>query len=164
MRDRGSCRLEMTLPNRLRLLWILAILALRPDFAIASSAAGGHDAAFREGWSLLQKERYAEARAVFAKIPPLGYDLGDYVVYFGGEAAAREGIAYLATAEEVCGECLHSSGEIDRQACRRCGGTSKVSKTVLGNASPEQVEWFLGKYPAREKKGDPAQGWAEGYK
>ena len=73
------------------LLWILAFLALCPDFAIASSAAGGHDAAFREGWSLLQKERYAEARAVFAKIPPLEYDLGDYVVYFGGEAAAREG-------------------------------------------------------------------------
>jgi soluble lytic murein transglycosylase len=79
------------LPNRLRFLWILAFLALCPDFAIASSAAGGHDAAFREGWSLLQKERYAEARAVFTKIPPLEYDLGDYVVYFGGEAAAREG-------------------------------------------------------------------------
>ena len=71
-------------------MWILAFLALCPDFAIASSAAGGYDAAFREGWSLLQKERYAEARAVFAKIPPLEYDLGDYVVYFGGEAAARE--------------------------------------------------------------------------
>ena len=81
----------MTLPNRLRLLWILALLALCPNFAIASSSAEGHDASFREGWSLLQKERYAEARAVFAKIPPLEYDLGDYVVYFGGEAAAREG-------------------------------------------------------------------------
>ena len=81
----------MSLPNRLRLVGILAFLALCPNFAIASSAAGGHDAAFREGWSLLQKERYAEARAVFAKISPLGYDLGDYVVYFGGEAAAREG-------------------------------------------------------------------------
>ena len=79
------------MPNRLRFLWILAFLALCPDFAIASSAAGEHDAAFREGWSLLQKERYAEARAVFTKIPPLEYDLGDYVVYFGGEAAAREG-------------------------------------------------------------------------
>jgi len=81
----------MTLPNRLRLPWILVFLALCPSPAIASSAAGGHDAAFREGWSLLQKERYAEARAVFAKIPPLEYDLGDYVVNFGGEAAAREG-------------------------------------------------------------------------
>ena len=81
----------MPLPNRLRLLGILAFLALCPHIAVASSSAAGHDAAFREGWSLLQKERYAEARAVFAKIPPLGYDLGDYVVYFGGEAAAREG-------------------------------------------------------------------------
>jgi soluble lytic murein transglycosylase len=70
---------------------ILAFLALCPTFAIASPAAGGHDAAFREGWSLLQKERYAEAREVFEKIPPLEYDLGDYVVYFGGESAAREG-------------------------------------------------------------------------
>ena len=91
MRDRGSCRLEMPLPNRSRLLWILAFLALCPDFALASSSGAVYDAAFREGWSLLQKERYAEARAVFAKIPPLEYDLGDYVAYFGGEAAAREG-------------------------------------------------------------------------
>ena len=33
----------------------------------------------------------AEARAAFAKVPPLEYDLGDYVAYFVGEAAAREG-------------------------------------------------------------------------
>jgi hypothetical protein len=85
------CRLEMPLPNRLRLLWIFAFLALSPQFAAASPSAPEHDAAFREGWSLLQKERNAEARAAFAKIPPLEYDLGDYVVYFGGEAAAREG-------------------------------------------------------------------------
>jgi soluble lytic murein transglycosylase len=82
----------MPLPNRLRLMWILAFLALCPQFAMANAPSSpGHDAAFQEGWSLLQKERYAEARAVFAKIPPLEYDLGDYVVYFGGEAAAREG-------------------------------------------------------------------------
>ena len=81
----------MTLTIRLRFPIILALLALCPNVAIASPAAEGRDAAFREGWSLLQKERYAEARAVFAKIPPLEYDLGDYVVYFGGEAAAREG-------------------------------------------------------------------------
>jgi len=84
-------RLEMTLPNRLRCLWILAFLAMCPQIAVASASAPGHDAAFREGWSLLQKERYAQARAAFAMIPPLEYDLGDYVVYFGGEAAAREG-------------------------------------------------------------------------
>ena len=79
------------MPNRLRLLLILAFLALCPDIATASTAAGGHDPAFRQGWSLLQKERYAEASAAFATIPPLEYDLGDYVVYFGGEAAARGG-------------------------------------------------------------------------
>ena len=81
----------MPLPKQLRFLWILAFLALGPQFAVASASAPGHDAVFQEGWSLLQKERYAEARSVFAKIPPLEYDLGDYVVYFGGEAAAREG-------------------------------------------------------------------------
>jgi len=81
----------MPLSNRFRLLCALAFLVLWPNLAIASSSAGRHDAAFREGWSLLQKERYAEARAIFAKIPPLEYDLGDYVVYFRGEAAARGG-------------------------------------------------------------------------
>jgi len=79
------------LPKRLHMLCILAFLYLCPDFAVASASVPGHDAAFREGWSLLQKERFAEARAAFATIPPLEYDLGDYVVYFGGEAAAREG-------------------------------------------------------------------------
>ena len=79
------------MPNRLRFMWIPVFLALCPQFAVASASAPGHDATFQEGWSLLQKERHAEARAAFAKIPPLEYDLGDYVVYFGGEAAAREG-------------------------------------------------------------------------
>ena len=86
-----SCRLEMPLPSRLRFLGILAFLALCPDIAIASSAVRQFDDAFRKGWSHMQKEQYAEARVVFAKIPPLEYDLGDYVVYFEGEAAAREG-------------------------------------------------------------------------
>jgi len=80
------------LPNRFRFLWILAFLFLYPNFAVASPSVPDNDAAFRDGWSLLQKERYAEARAAFASIPPLEYDLGDYVVYFGGEAAAREGM------------------------------------------------------------------------
>ncbi|MDD5762075.1 MAG: transglycosylase SLT domain-containing protein, partial [bacterium] len=81
----------MTFTIRLCFPVILALLVLCPNIAIASSAPRGHDDAFREGWSLLQKERYAEARAAFARIPPLEYDLGDYVVYFGGEAAARDG-------------------------------------------------------------------------
>src|SRR5512134_2625736 len=80
----------MPLTNRLRLLWTLAFLVLFPGGGIASSNAQGHDNAFREGWSLLQKERYAEARAIFARIPPGEYDLGDYVVYFEGVTAARE--------------------------------------------------------------------------
>ena len=79
------------MPKRLHILWIFAFLSLCPGFTVASTSVPGHDAAFQEGWSLLQKERYAEARAVFATIPPLEYDLGDYAVYFGGEAAAREG-------------------------------------------------------------------------
>ncbi|MFA6148360.1 MAG: transglycosylase SLT domain-containing protein [bacterium] len=79
------------MPSRSRFLGILAFLVLFPNIVIGASAGRGLDDAFREGWSLLQKERYAEARAAFAKIPPLEYDLGDYVVYFGGEAAAREG-------------------------------------------------------------------------
>jgi len=74
------------------MLWIFALLALCPHSVVASTSVPGHDNAFREGWSLLQKDRYAEARGVFATIPPLEYDLGDYVVYFGGEAAAREGM------------------------------------------------------------------------
>ena len=81
----------MPLPNRLRLVWISRLPRPVPAVRGLLHSAPGHDVAFQEGWSLLQKERYAEARAVFAKIPPLEYDLGDYVVYFGGEAAAREG-------------------------------------------------------------------------
>jgi soluble lytic murein transglycosylase len=81
----------MPLPNRLRPLLILAFLALCPNIALASSSTPAYDAAFREGWSLLQKERFAEASAVLAGIPPAEFDLGDYVVYFRGEAAAREG-------------------------------------------------------------------------
>ncbi len=57
------------------------------------------------------------------------------------EAAVREGIAYLAIVK-------------DR------GGREKV---VLGSASPEQVQWFLDHYPAVEKYGDPARGFAGGY-
>lgn len=31
-----------------------------------------------------------------------------------------------------CGVCLHSSGELDRQACHECGGTGRISLPVLG--------------------------------
>src|SRR5512134_171878 len=49
------------------------------------------DAAFREGWSLLSEEKYAQARAAFRHVPPAAYDLGDYVLYFTGLTLAREG-------------------------------------------------------------------------
>ena len=91
MRNRGSRRLETTLQSRLRFPGIIAFLVLFPVIAIASSAERQRDDAFRTGWSLMQNEKYAEARAIFAKIPPLEYDLGDYVVYFEGEAAGRVG-------------------------------------------------------------------------
>src|SRR3972149_3744962 len=71
-------------------MWILAFLALSPH-AGAAPAAHMHDAAFREGWSLLQEERYVEARAALGKIPPAEYDLGDYIAYFVGMGAARDG-------------------------------------------------------------------------
>src|SRR3990170_4838304 len=71
-------------------MWILAFLALSPNAGAAPSAQM-HDAAFREGWSLLQEERYVEARAALGKIPPSEYDLGDYIAYFVGTGAAREG-------------------------------------------------------------------------
>ncbi len=57
----------------------------------APAAASAYDSAFRQGWSFLEKERYEEARETLAKIPPGKYDLGDYVVYFQGVAAARGG-------------------------------------------------------------------------
>ncbi|HEX9190748.1 MAG TPA: tetratricopeptide repeat protein, partial [Candidatus Deferrimicrobiaceae bacterium] len=75
--------------KRFLVLCILSIPAFLPRGAPAAEIVP-HDAAFREGWSLLEKERYAEARAAFARIPPGEYDLGDYVIYFEGVAAARE--------------------------------------------------------------------------
>jgi tetratricopeptide (TPR) repeat protein len=68
----------------------LALLALCPGVAVGAPSPS-HDNAFREGWSLLEREKYPEARAAFAAIPPAGYDLGDYVLYFSGMSAAHEG-------------------------------------------------------------------------
>ncbi len=69
--------------------WFLLLTLCAPG---AHGVAGpGYDDAFRAGWSLLDKDQYADARAEFAKIPPREYDLGDYVLYFGGVAAARGG-------------------------------------------------------------------------
>ncbi|NNF84104.1 MAG: transglycosylase SLT domain-containing protein, partial [Deltaproteobacteria bacterium] len=46
---------------------------------------------FREGWTLLSEEQFAEARKTFSGITPGDYDLGDYVLYFTGIALSREG-------------------------------------------------------------------------
>ncbi|NNG45694.1 MAG: tetratricopeptide repeat protein, partial [Deltaproteobacteria bacterium] len=49
------------------------------------------DNTFREGWTLLSEEQFAEARKTFSGITPGDYDLGDYVLYFTGIALSREG-------------------------------------------------------------------------
>jgi len=69
---------------------LLVLLALRAGTAFGAPVPS-HDASFREGWSLLDKERYPEAAAAFGRIPPAEYDLGDYVLYFTGMSAARGG-------------------------------------------------------------------------
>jgi len=75
--------------KRLLITCLLSTLALLPRPARAAEIAT-RDASLQEGWSLLTKERYAEARAAFALVPPEGFDLGDYVLYFEGVAAARD--------------------------------------------------------------------------
>jgi tetratricopeptide (TPR) repeat protein len=70
--------------------WFSVFLALCAGVAYGGGAPA-YDNAFQAGWSLLEKGQFAEARAAFGGIPPGEYDLGDYVVYFTGRAAAREG-------------------------------------------------------------------------
>ncbi|MBP2684268.1 MAG: hypothetical protein H6Q79_2307, partial [Deltaproteobacteria bacterium] len=65
----------------------IVLLSLGAD--ALSAPPNAHDKTFREGWDHLDHERFAEAGAAFGKIPPGEYDLGDYVVYFSGMAAAR---------------------------------------------------------------------------
>jgi soluble lytic murein transglycosylase-like protein/tetratricopeptide (TPR) repeat protein len=68
---------------------ILFLLFLSP-LAHADSFSAA-DNTFREGWSLLSEEKFAEARETFRGISPGEYDLGDYVFYFTGVALVREG-------------------------------------------------------------------------
>ena len=75
--------------KRFPILCLLPFLVFLARF-VSAAEVPTHDATFREGWSLLEKERYAEARGAFAGIPAKEFDLGDYVVYFEGMAAARE--------------------------------------------------------------------------
>ena len=72
-----------------RLATMILLLSLAP-FAHAASASS-QDNTFRQGWSLLSEEKYAEAREAFRGIPPGEYDLGDYVLYLTGVALSREG-------------------------------------------------------------------------
>jgi TolA-binding protein len=72
-----------------RFLAVAALLIVSP-YSLGASPPPS-DAAFREGWSLLSEEKYAEARAAFRKVPPADYDLGDYVLFFTGLSLAREG-------------------------------------------------------------------------
>jgi len=72
-----------------RLVTLLLLLSLVPFVHIAS--ASSQDNTFREGWSLLSEEKFAEAREAFGEISPDEYDLGDYVLYFTGLALAGEG-------------------------------------------------------------------------
>jgi tetratricopeptide (TPR) repeat protein len=68
--------------------------------ALSSPAWAGplspQDAVFREGWTLLSEERFAEAREAFGGLSPGEYDLGDYVLYFTGVAFSKEGNAAKA--------------------------------------------------------------------
>jgi soluble lytic murein transglycosylase-like protein len=72
-----------------RFLAVAALLIVSP-YSLGASPPPS-DVAFREGWSLLSEEKYAEARAAFRKVPPADYDLGDYVLFFTGLSLAREG-------------------------------------------------------------------------
>lgn len=65
------------------------VLLLALGTAAYPAAPNAYDKDFREGWAHLDNGRFAEAAAAFARIPHGEYDLGDYVQYFSGMAAAR---------------------------------------------------------------------------
>ena len=72
-----------------RLVTLFFILSFAPS--VHAVSVSPQDNTFREGWSLLSEEKYAEAREAFGEISPGEYDLGDYVLYFTGLALSREG-------------------------------------------------------------------------
>ncbi len=76
--------------RRVRLFASLILLLSLSPFAHADSTPSV-DNTFREGWTLLSEEQFAEARETFGGITPGEYDLGDYVLYFTGVALSREG-------------------------------------------------------------------------
>ncbi len=77
------------MPYAFRLLLLVLILfASGKAFAAAPASM---DEAFREGWDLLQEEKYDKALERFRGIPPAEYDLGDYVLCFTGFSLLGEG-------------------------------------------------------------------------
>lgn len=88
-RDQGGNGGSRELKRALSLLISATVLLLSLGTAAHPAAPNAHDNAFREGWGHLDHERFAEAGAAFAKIPHREHDLGDYVLYFSGMAAAR---------------------------------------------------------------------------
>jgi len=70
-------------------LLFLSFLVQAPP--ASASDAPDTDETLREGYSLLTNEEYDEARRVFSRISPDGYDLGDYLLYFTGFSLARQG-------------------------------------------------------------------------
>jgi soluble lytic murein transglycosylase-like protein/tetratricopeptide (TPR) repeat protein len=83
--------------RRILLLASLALMLFLSSPARADSFSPA-DNSFREGWSFLSEEKYAEARESFGVISPDEYDLGDYVLYLTGIAWAREGKSEEAAA------------------------------------------------------------------
>ncbi len=90
------------------LVLLAALLASFPPAAAAK--APSPDAVFREGWTLLADEKFAEARAKLERIDPGSFDLGDYVLYFRGMCLAGEGnLAEGADALETLGKSYPES-------------------------------------------------------
>ncbi len=91
------------------------IVVLLAALLVASAPAAAAkdrspDAVFKEGWTLLADEKFAEAKARFESIDPGTFDLGDYVLYFRGVCLAGEGnIAGGSAALEALGKAYPES-------------------------------------------------------
>ncbi len=70
---------------------VLAAALLFVSAAVQGAKGPGADTLFRQGWTLLADEKFAEAKARFDRIEPASFDLGDYVFYFRGVCLAGEG-------------------------------------------------------------------------
>src|SRR4030067_2340612 len=77
----SGCSTGGTVLRHARLLASFALLLTISSPARAHSLPPA-DHLFREGWALLSEERFPAARETFCALSPVGYDLGDYVLYF----------------------------------------------------------------------------------